>query len=80
MGCDNCISAEVISAIEVILIEGDGTEDNPCQMTRKYYTLDGKFLAENNSRKVDFKSELQKINNSKGGINRVDTKIKTVHE
>lgn len=80
MDCDNYMGAEVISAIEVLLIKGDGTEDNPCQMTRKYYTLDGKFLAENNCEKVDFKSELQKINSPKGGINRADTKIKTGHE
>lgn len=42
--------------------------------------LSASYSAENKSRKVDFKSELQKINNSKGGINRVDTKIKTVYE
>lgn len=38
-------SAKVIQVIVTEALEGRGTEDDPCRIQRKYWSLDGELLA-----------------------------------
>ena len=38
-------SAEVIQVIVTRALEGAGTEEDPCRIQEKYWSLDGKLLA-----------------------------------
>ena len=39
-------SAEVIQVIVTKALEGSGTEDDPCRIQTRYWSLDGALLAE----------------------------------
>ena len=40
-------SAEVIQVIVTKALEGSGTEEDPCRIQTRYWSLDGTLLAEN---------------------------------
>lgn len=40
-------SAKVIQVIVTEALEGAGTEDDPCRVQRRYWSLDGELLASN---------------------------------
>lgn len=46
MGCQG---AKVISVIEIKVLRGNGTDNDPYRIAKLYYSLDGKFIAENDT-------------------------------
>lgn len=42
---DGTRSAEVIQVIVTKALEGAGTEDDPCRIQTRYWSLDGELLA-----------------------------------
>lgn len=40
------VSAKVVPVIEVEVVKGDGTFENPNRIVTQYWSLDGKLLAE----------------------------------
>ncbi len=37
--------AKVIQVIEVLVVKGEGTEEDPCRIIREYWSLDGVLLS-----------------------------------
>lgn len=51
---------KLIEVIENLETEGKGTDESPCRLVTRYYTLDGKFLAERDEwldRQMAFKTD-----------------------
>lgn len=47
----DCRGAKVVSVIEIKVLRGNGTDDDPYRIAKLYYSLDGKFIAESDAQK-----------------------------
>lgn len=45
----DCRGARVIPVIEVKVLRGNGTDNDPYRIAKLYYSLDGKFIAESDA-------------------------------